>query len=87
MGSDIELIEARNVLRVMGASGLANAAVHYGAWVGDVGAVIADVANHLAFTDAPLIALDDAKVALRHLLRAQRILGHLDGTYPTERYL
>lgn len=84
--ADIEAIEARNVMRVMRVSGLSNAVAHHGGWVGDIGLLIAEVAEHVLAPDAPLIAIDDARVALRHLLRAQRIIGHLDGTYPTDRY-
>lgn len=83
----IEIEEARNVLRVMREAALANAAIHHGGWVGDLGAIIAGAANHLVYAaEAPLIALEDAKKAIQHLQRAQRILGHLDGTYPTDRY-
>ncbi len=84
--SSIEREEAVNMLRLAREVALSNAAVHRGSWVGDIGALIADIANNFMFSDAPLIAIEDAQTAIKHLQRAQRIAGHLDGTYPTERY-
>lgn len=81
-----EIAEAANVLRVMREAALTNAAIYRGMWVGDLGALIADVANHMMFADMPLVAIDDTKKAIQHLQRAQRILGHLEGVYPTDRY-